>query len=297
MTRPFTHILGGLLVAALLVPTVSAQPNGKRNGTVHRMEIYNGLNRTVRYHGDNVSPGETLTLREMERIENETDYVQNLTALKQQYVTGERLSETHRRYVQRLLYGVETSDSRYAELGGGGGWGYGGNRFAPYVNPFYSLAGYGYGTGFSGVVGGTHTVAGTLADGVGDEGRIKTAMAPVLAQQANPEYATSLDRAYDRVVLRASTSPTLRVALGLPSVKDSLRERSDIRQAANESTGDAPYVLTLKDGEKLNATKIEEGNGWISAQLVSGGAVRIREAEVLRIDVSKGNRIRPAIND
>lgn len=306
MSRLFTHVLGGLFIAGLLAPTVAAQTsrstNGKRNGSVHRMEIYNGLNRTVRYHGDNVSPGEVLTLREMERIENETDYVQNLTALKQQYVNGERLSETHRRYVQQLLYGLQTTDSRSSELavGWGGGWGGGGwgwNRFAPYVNPFYSLAGYGGGTGFSGAVGGTHTVSGTLADGVGDEGRIKAALAPVLAQQATPEYATSLDRAYDRVVLRASASPTLRVALGLPSVRDAVRERSDIRQAANETGGDAAYVLTLKDGEKLRATRVDEGNGWISVQLVGGGAVKIREAEVVRIDASKVKPIRPAIDD
>lgn len=303
MTRHTTPWIAGLLLGAVLVPALPAQAprpsQGRNGGTVHRMEIFNGLNRTVRYHGDNVSPGDALTLREMERLENETDYVQNLTALRQQYVVGERLSETNRRYVQRLLYGLDVTSNRYGELSGG--YAYAGYAGAlPYTYPRGTWRGWGYGSGggLSGAVGGSTSVTRSLQDGVGDEGALKNAFAAVIAQQATPEYAANLDRSYDRVVLRASTSPTLRAALRLPSSEDTLRERNDIMKWAGSPNDPGKDILiTLKDGEKLRGSKVQEDGDWYVIQLVNGNSVKIRQSEVVRIDAGPGNKIRPAISD
>lgn len=301
MTRHTTPWIAGLLLGAVLVPALPAQaprPSQGDGGTVHRMEIFNGLNRTVRYHGDNVSPGDALTLREMERLENETDYVQNLTALRQQYVVGERLSETNRRYVQRLLYGLDVTSNRYGELSGGYAYaGYAGALPYTYPRGTWRGWGYGYGSGLSGAVGGSSSVTRSLQDGVGDEGALKNAFAAVIAQQATPEYAANLDRSYDRVVLRASASPTLRTALRLPSSDDTLRERSHIRQVANENVPGNAILFTLKDGEKLRGSKVQEDGDWFVIQVLGGGTVKIRQSEVVRIDAGSGNKIRPAIND
>lgn len=302
MTRHTTPWIAGLLLGAVLVPALPAQAprtsQARNGGTVHRLEIFNGLNRTVRYHGDNVSPGDALTLREMERLENETDYVQNLTALRQQYVVGERLSETNRRYVQRLLYGLDVTSNRYADLSGGYAYaGYAGAM--PYVYPRGTWRGWGYGynSGLSGAVGGSTSVTRSLENGVGDEGALKNAFATVIAQQANPEYAASLDRSYDRVVLRASASPTLRAALRLPNSDDTLRERSHIRQVANENVPGNAILFTLKDGEKLRGSRMQEDGDWFVIQVLGGGTVKIRQSEVVRIDAGPSNKIRPAIND
>lgn len=304
MTQNTTPWIAGLLLGAVVVPAVPAQAprfsQDRNGGSVHRMEINNGLNRTVRYFGDNVSPGDALTLREMERLENETDYVQNLTALRQQYVVGERLAETNRRYVQCLLYGLESTASSYGELGGG--YAYAGYAGAlPYTYPRGAWRGwgygYGYGAGLSGAIGGAASVTRSLEDGVGDEGTLKTALAPVIAQQATPEYAANLDRSYDRVVLRASASPTLRAALRLPSSDDALRERSHIRNVANESVPGNAILFTLRDGEKLRGSKVQEDGDWFIIQLVGGGTVKIRQSEVVRMDAGPGNKIRPAVND
>src|SRR5262245_55154624 len=67
----------------------TTRPAADDTAGVHKMEIYEGPNRKVRYYGGG-SPGERTTLNELERAENEMDYVHNLMALKRQYVTSER---------------------------------------------------------------------------------------------------------------------------------------------------------------------------------------------------------------
>src|SRR3954449_5719114 len=110
-------VVCGLLMAASLYAQAPGQTTRSR---VNRMEINNGLDRTVRYFGQNLSPGEDSTLKEMERAENEAIYVQNLQELKKQYVIGERVEEVNRRYVQHQLYGQEYFQSS-------GPWGFVGN--------------------------------------------------------------------------------------------------------------------------------------------------------------------------
>jgi hypothetical protein len=94
-------------------------------GSVHRMEIYQGPNRSVHYipSGD-VPTSDRLAAYELERTENEMIYAHDLQRLKQQYVNSERMMEPQRLYVQEQLYGASISYGRsFAGFGGFGGFG------------------------------------------------------------------------------------------------------------------------------------------------------------------------------
>src|SRR5262249_55295201 len=93
-----------LCALGALATTASAQEAPKKDkrvrpaqaaspSDVHRMEIYNGADRVVRYYGQNVSPGEESAIRDLERAENEVIYARGLQALKQEYIANERLME------------------------------------------------------------------------------------------------------------------------------------------------------------------------------------------------------------
>jgi len=284
-----------VVIGLLALSSASAQSMSSRrsngNGKVHRMQVINGLTQNVRYFGSALTPDESSTVRELERLENEMAYVRGLIALKEEYVASDRALEPHRRAVQLSLYGVDITQSSYGM--GSYGYGYGGRGyFGGFAYPSY---GNYYGPSVA-MGGGSRTVNYSLANGVGDEGVVKTAMARTLAQQATPEYAAALERQYDRVVTRAETSPTLRVALGLPQAEDTLRERERIakqeRQTDQIMRGTpaaprpirAPYVLTLKSGEVVLGKTMLEKNEWIIVERVSGGRVRLRTSEVVRID-------------
>lgn len=302
----------GVLLALLLTGTLAAQDRAKapargkdrgvrpasgervidRPGTVREMEIYDGARRTVRYFGENLSPSETTMLKEMERLENEGAYTREVLALKRQYVYGERLMEPYRRLVQKNLYGRQTTRSFAGGFGAVAAYGY------PYSygNVFARVPGYGgylpYGYGYGGLVGGYLSEASTetrsLAYGVGDEGPIKEAMASQIATQATPEYATSVGQAYDRVVLRASATPRLSVAMNLPRTGELRKFNDGIRQAEGEAT--SGVVLTLKGGEKIRGKTMKDGKEWITVELADGSMTRVRPGEVVRIDAAPGIR-------
>lgn len=289
MNRPLCWAVG--IACALLLATPSlAQTSSRASkkakpGKVSQMEIFDGLKQSVRYFGENLSPSENNTLREIERLENESLYVRNLQELKAQYVASERFLEPHRRLVQRQLYGVDLSRFSY------------GTSYLNYPN--YGAGYYGYPYVFSGNVGAAVAVAGesatesySLANGVGSEGKIKEAMAMVLAQQSTPEYASSIDRAYDRVALRATTSPTLRAALNLPSTEDARKERDGTRLADAE-TG---VTLTLKGGDKIHGREMSEKGDWFIINLLDGGQTRVRQSEVVRVDMAKTGKTVPAVD-
>lgn len=257
---------------------------------VQQMEIFNGATRTVRYFGRDLSPSEATMLRELERLENESAYVGDLQALKRQYVADERLLEANRTAVQLNLYGREVtrsaSDTVYANFGSGYPYGYGYGY--PYAYGFAGYFGmpYGYGGGApSAVASDSVTVKESLANGVGPVGAFPTAMAAVLAQQATPEYAANVDRAYDRVALQASVSPTLRAALRLPQLEQGRKQYDAIRAAGGEA---AAYTLTLRSGEKVFANKMSEDKDWYILDKVGGGKAKVRQAEVSRIDMGPG---------
>lgn len=290
-----SRILLACWAAALLSSAAHAQTvrPGSGRGKVHRMEIYNGITQSVRYYGNGLTPGEASTLRDLERVENESIYARNLIALKQQYVSGERVLDAYRRSVQLQLYGQDITQSQFGAVAYGG-YGYGGVGL-----------GYGYtnaGFGRRGAVAGyDRTTNYSLENGVGYEGAIKDAVARTIAVQATPEYLASLERAYDRVAIRASVSPILRVAFDLPSPEEGRKERERIRAVAGEADApaqaSAPVTLTLKDGEKLVGKKVTENGNWIVLERVDGGRVRIRAGEVTRIDeAAPGGKVRPAVD-
>jgi hypothetical protein len=291
--------VAGVLLGSLLVAQVHAQqlPRPKmarqqaRRG-VHRLEVNNGPTQMVRYYSTGLTPGETTTVREMEQLENELTYARDIQALKQQYASDERMLESHRTEVQRVLYGLDVTRSTYAAGYFGDGYGYG--NFAGVPTASIAPYGYGYGLGGGALIGGGTTVNASLANGVGDEGAIKTSLARVIAQQATPEYMASLDRAYDRVATRASTSPTLRVAFDLPAADDIRRERDRIRVVEGEMTPSGPIVLTLKDGGKVIGKKMSEKGDWFIVENMSGGQTRIRQSEVTRVDVNDKSKVVPA---
>ena len=262
-------------------------------GGVHRMEVNNGATQLVRYYTRGLSPGETTTVREMEQLENELTYARNLQALKQQYASDERVLEAHRRSVQLALYGLDIRSNFYSAGFFGGGPGFG-NRFAGV--PFYAGygAGYGYGVGGGGaLVGSSVSQEANLAFGVGDEGAIKSALARVIAQQATPEYLTSLDRSFERVATRAATSPTLRLAFNLPTTERLRRERDNIRVVEGDLTPSGPIVLTLRSGEKVICKKMREKGDWFVVERTRGGETRIRQSEVVRVDVNDKSKVVP----
>jgi hypothetical protein len=157
------------------------------------MEIIEGPNRTVHYFGG-ATAADRRALVDLEVAENDLDYALNLHALKRQYVNSERILEPQRRYVQEQLYGVQISYGTYNSLAGYG-YGYGSGSYYPYAWP-YNWGGYGYG-GFSGYLGGSTTnVVRSLAYGMGDEGVLKSAIAPVIAKDATTEYLTQALRNY-----------------------------------------------------------------------------------------------------
>jgi len=293
-----------------LVLTSAAHAQAPRAG-VHRMEINNGSTQTVRYFGVRLSPGESATLRDLERGENELAYLRNLQNLKRQYVSDERRLEATRSQAQQEFYG------RYMAAGGFGGLGnfatlgldssylaalnlrggyngaeglggaYGG-YFAPGL-----YSGLGYGRGISGVLG-SGTVASGLGCGVGIDDPIKDSLASVIAKQATPEYAALVNRDLDRAMSQAGASKTLSVALGLPDA--SRDSEAYIRPVAAEMEPSAPVVVTLKDGTVLRGSKLEETKDWVTVITGKGRKTRVRPADVVRIDEGKSGVV-PAVGD
>jgi hypothetical protein len=152
------------------------------------------------------------------------------------------------------------------------GYGYG------YSYP-YSWSGYGPGYGGptgSYFAGSSSSLTQSLANGVGDEGTIKTAMAPVIAAQATPEYATSSARAYSAAMNRVGESDSLRTALNL--------KPSGVVPAAAESA--RKVTVTLKGGDKVEGAISDEDADWITVDTATD-QVTLRKADISRIDRHK----------
>jgi hypothetical protein len=267
------------LAALCFVNSVNAQ---EQRGRVFRTEIYNGGTRTVRYNAAGLSPGESQSLRELERLENETSYLRSLEELKKEYVASERVLEPYRRSVQQMEYGVD----RTMSVGGyAGGWGYNPGVYAGWGGfPSYAVGAYGWGGyGAYAPMYGTRTVTRSLAAGMGDEGVMKANISRTIAAQATEEYATIVDRSGERALARASASPTLRVALGMPADRGTRPDGGTRPAAAAERT---PVTLTLTSGETVRGVKLEEKGNWFIVTLAGGKTLRLRESEVSRIETA-----------
>jgi hypothetical protein len=243
---------------------------------VREMQIFEGARRTVRYFGENLSPSEMTTLRDMERLENEMAYARDLGALKRQYVYSERLVEPYRRLVQQYLYGLNTTQTTFGGVGAGGGLVFG----VPARTGVLGSGPFGVVGPVGALFGGQNlTVNRSLANGMGDQGPMLNAMAPVIASQSSPEYAASVGQAYDHVVLRASASPRLAAAMRLPKTADLLEQRRTIARAelqASQAPSPAgeeptkPYVVTLNSGEKYYGYRLDP-----KGEVLKGDALRL----------------------
>jgi len=282
-----TFALGLLVLTSTAVQAQTYRPSTGR-GKVYRMEILNGSLQTVRYFGTDLTPNETSTLRDLERLENEGTYARNLLALKQEYVNSENLLEPFRRSVQFKLYGVNATLNDSFGLASGYGYGYPGRLGVP---AFGSYLGYNF-PSVGVTASASRSVNQSLANGMGDEGTVKNAVAQMIAQQATPEYAANIEKEYDRIAMRATASPALRLALNIPSINDTRRVRSNMAAAAADVESSAPVVLTLATGQKLYGQSMKEDKDWITLQRRDGSKVRVRPSEVSRIDETPKDRIR-----
>jgi hypothetical protein len=244
-----------------------AKPAADAPPGVHKMVVLNGGSTAVHYFSTGLSPGEDAALRELERTENEANLAADLQALRRQYVADEQLLQARRTAVQFGLYGRSITDTSASAFAFGG--------YGPFFGGFSPWYGYGSFGAPYGFVADSRTVNQSLANGVGDEGRIKEAMAPVLAASSAPEATTAAARACTAAVGRAAKSDKLRTALNLGG-------KGGVVAAGAEL---APHVkLTLKDGDKtVEGTLIDENADWITVDTGNKEEVSVRKADVTRI--------------
>lgn len=284
LTRAAGILLAGALASSVRAADVrpAAAPAGPE---VHKMVILNGPTYTTHYFSVGLSTSDQAALRDLESAENNADYAADLQALRRQYVAQELVLAPHRAAVQQALYGRSVTRSNQDEISFGYGLGDGLGSWPGYLNPYYGngffgYGGYGYGLG-SGFANSSSTVSQSLAHGVGDEGALKTAMAPVIAAQANSEFATSAGRAYTAALNRAGDSEAMRTALGMP-------KRGVVAAADAEPRH---VLLTLKPGtgDKVEGNLVDEDADWITVATDTGD-VSVRKADVVRIERRKAGK-------
>jgi hypothetical protein len=271
------------LTAALAVtpaaPGQDVKPAEGGRGAVHRMVIQNGASRTVRYFGEGISEGERAMLRDLERAENETAYLQNLQALRSEYVAGELGLMNRRQAVQDRFYGETMTTTTYGGLGANLGMSLG---TYPYSYPYYPLAsafpGAYYARGIYPAAS-TTTITRGLGEGVGPEDAIDVALAQLITKQSTPEYAVAVERNYQTALARAYNSDSIRVALGGPKMGGKL-------VFAGFGEEKAPVTLTLKNGQKVSGMSMKTEGEWYVIESPKE-TVRVRQSEVVRIDQQK----------
>jgi len=274
------------------------------NSDVHQLTILNGTNRTVHYFANNsVSPGDSMTLKDLERAENELSYAQNLDALKREYVHSERILEKERRYVQQMLYGRSVSSAAMGPFAfstsSGGRFGLVGNGY-PFGSP-YNYGGYGYGGLGAMIGGGSVSETDNLAFGTGYEGPIKEAVAQMIGRQATPEYTAGVYRNYGAALARAANTPVLRdsLALGRPSKGTPGRPETVSEAAFGQTTSDgprfrsgSPVTLSLKGGGTVDGTVVGEDPEWITVE-TANSIVNVRKSEVVKGEQKKSESRTP----
>jgi hypothetical protein len=254
-------------------------------GSVHRMVIQEGPNRSVHYIASgNLSTGDRLAAYDLERAENELTYLRNLQQLKHLYVRNELSLEPWRHYMQRQLYGRQVYsggiNSTYANYmpneiyGVAGAWGYGGA---------YSPFGFGYGHGYPGGLayasrsGQSYGEARSLQFGMGNEGVLKNAIVQGIGRQSLPEYTAATMRNYESAVSRAANSPVLSRDLGL--------SKSNAPAPSGEPSFTKGAKATIWVGnDKYDGTVKEDRPGWVVLQ-TDKAEVTVRKSEITRAEV------------
>jgi len=253
-------------------------------GSVHRMVIQEGPNRSVHYiSSGNLSTSDRLAAYDLERTENELTYLRNLQQLKHLYVRNELSLVPWRHYMQRQLYGRQVYSGGYNATsvnyapndayGVLGTYGYGGFNI-PY--------GYGWGYGYPGLAFAYRMAQGYsetqgLQFGMGNEGRLKDAIVGVIGRQALPEYTIAAMRDYETAVSRAANSPVLSRDLGL--------SKSNAPAPSGEPTFTKGAKAAIWVGnEKYAGTVKEDRPGWVVLQ-TDKAEVTVRKSEITRAEV------------
>ncbi len=254
-------------------------------GSVHRMVIQEGPNRSVHYIASgNLSTSDRLAAYDLERTENELTYLRNLQQLKHLYVRNELSLVPWRHYMQRQLYGRRVTSGGYNATGVNyssndiygvpGAFGYYGSYF-PH--------GYGYAFGYPGSLAYATRSAQTYGEtrslqfGMGNEGVLKNAIVGVIGRQALPEYTTAAMRDYETAVSRAANSPVLSRDLGLT--------KSDASTPSGEPAFTKGAKATIWVGnEKYAGTVKNDRPGWLVLQ-TDKAEVTVRKSEITRAEV------------
>jgi len=287
-----------LVVALLAGNSVSAQPAPNKDpkirpamsgrepdSGVHQMVILQGPNRSVHYFALSGSPAEQAALHKLEQAENELAYTDSLQGLKRQYVATESQIEARRRAVQMRLYGLNMDSKNitgtiYSGVGLG--------QPSPFGTPYLTqglLFNGGFNNGFNGGIssmtgagnlpfGGAdsyirteNTINQSLANGIGDEGKFKTAMVAEMARQASPEYSSTAARQYDMALTNA---------IGIRA------SQPPIAAASFEKMSPQRVQVTTKSNEKISGLLIREDNNWVIIR-TDDSEERIRTEDIVRM--------------
>lgn len=261
--------------------------------SIYRMEIYNGPMRTVHYVTPSyMSPGDSASLRELEKAENEMALVDQLYNLRAQYAVNEQALEAKRRTMQDLLYGYNRDESSTYAAGASGPatFGWGGWGGLPVAGGMYGWLGNGWGGGAFSQVTASGNSSHSLAVGVGaNEGAIKNAVAQNLMSPVLSEHAALAYRNYKAALARLDDSPRLRDGMGLPD---------SVSRATPAEFDPKADVLFLKDGSKIVGKIVKEDADWISIETTVDKAKRtemVRTTEITRM--SRPGEVKPASND
>jgi hypothetical protein len=271
-------LAGGAALGQEPVRPAADTRNRERNA-VHKMVITNGDNQTVHYFGDNLSPSETDSLRELERAENQVTYTQQLQDLLRLYLSNERTLEPVRAVVQQRLYGTAITTNNGSFFNGS--YGNGGFGYAfPYVGYGFNLGGGSFANSF-GYSGNTQVMQ-NLAFGVGDEGIVKQTLVRALLSPVASDMAAGAARDYTGALTRVSESDRLASGLGLHG-RGGIAPVGFARSRA---------VLTLKNGDKIEGALVREDPDWY---VIDTGTdeVTVRKSDVTRVTKPKAGRPAP----
>ncbi len=268
--------------------------SGERDTGVHRLEMFLGPTRTVHYYAKSGSPSEQAALRKLEQAENEMALVDSLQALRQQYVNTEFMMEARRRELQRKLYGYSTDDKvsasqTYPAIGLG--------EPSPFGTPFAVGYNAGFGgsfggaspLGYGGGMGGGGPYAGygigrvtmaqeshvnqSLANGIGDEGKFKTAMVTEMARMASPESASTAVRNYE---------------LALTNVIGERARSGGIEAATFEKMTPRKVTVTTTANEKITGLLVRRDNDWITIRTDdTEETLRMTDVKSIKMELKK----------